>query len=1063
MNNKLQKRKFLRFGLGLLLVLSGSLSAFAQNESTVRGTVIDAKNEPVIGASVILKGKASIGTATDLDGSFTLSIPAGNQTLVVSYLGMKTKEVTTGGKDNIKVILEDDQVGLQEVVVVGYGQQKKESVIGAITQTSGQVLERAGGVSNVGAALTGNLPGVTTMSSTGMPGEEDPQIVIRGATSWNNSQPLVLVDGIERPMSSLDINSVETISVLKDASATAVFGVKGANGVILITTKRGQEGKAVINVSINSTLKAPSKLPGKYDSYDALGLRNRVIESELGSEPDSWQSITPQDVINKYRYPENLTESERYPNVNWVDALFKNYTWSDNATLGISGGTKFVKYFANFDYLHEGDLFRQYDNGRGYQGGYGFNRINVRSNLDFQLTPTTVLSTNLAGSFGVKKQPYSRNWEGTVDYEYNMWSAVYAGAPDMFLPQYSNGLWGFYPPQKSISNSVETVMNAGVGSKTTTRINTDFTLQQDLKMLLKGLNFKGTVSWDNAFVELNRGINDLDHQYQSYWIDPDTGASQLGYVNQPAGGYDFYESIAWNPVGGFVDNKQTYRNLYYDLQLNYGASFGNNNVAAMGLFSRQETAQGSVLPIHREDWVGRLTYDFAKKYFLELNGSYDGSDKFGTAYRFGSFGSGAVGWMLSEEKFLKSLTFLDMLKLRASYGTIGDDNIGGVTNQFNDKYRWLYMTQWAYGGSPGSTAITLNGTASPYTWYRIVTEGNPNVHWETVYKTNFGADYSFLKGLFAGSIDFFNDNRMDVLVSGDPTAAIHRAVPSYFGAIPPSANLGKVQSRGYELELRINKKLNPNLRLWGNFNMTHAINKVKEADDPELTPDYQKKAGHSLNQAYSYIDNGIYNTWDQLYGSTMWDKSDNQKLPGNFNIIDYNGDGVINSDDNVPYAYSGTPQNTYNATVGFEWKGFSGFLQFYGVNDVTRQVVFTTFSGKLDAAFDEGALWSKDNTTNVLPLPRWNTTPAEYNVGTRYMFDGSYIRLKNMEIAYTFTSGWITKLGFQNLKLYVNGDNLWLWTRMPDDRESNFAGTGWASQGAYPTVKRYNFGIKFTL
>ena len=1057
MKNKSKKRKILRFKLVLLFVLLGSMSIFAQSEKTIKGTVVDTKKEPVIGASVVLKGKSTVGTATDVNGVFTLTVPSGNQTVVISYLGMKTKEVTIGGKENISIIMEDDQVGLGEVVVVGYGQQKKESVIGAITQTSGQVLERAGGVPDIGSALTGNLPGVTTMSSTGMPGEEDPQIVIRGATSWNNSQPLVLVDGIERPMNSVDINSVATISVLKDASATAVFGVKGANGVILITTKRGQEGKATINISVNSTLKAPSKLPGKYDSYDALSLRNRVIESELGSDPNSWMSITPQDVINKYRYPANLAESERYPNVNWVDALFKNYTWSDNATLGISGGTKFVKYFANFDYLHEGDLFKQYDNGRGYQGGYGFNRINVRSNLDFQLTPTTVLSTNLSGSFGVKKQPYSRNG-GTVDYEYNMWSAVYSGAPDMFLPQYSNGLWGFYAPQKSIGNSVQTVMDAGIGSNTTTRINTDFTLTQDLKMVLKGLNFKGTASWDNAFMEINRGINDLDHTAQSYWVDPATGIPQLGYLNQPAGGYDFYESIGWNPVSGWVDNNQTYRNLYYQLQLNYGASFGKNSVTAMGLFSRQETSQGSVLPIHREDWVGRVTYDYAKRYFIELNGSYDGSDKFASNYRFGTFGSGAIGWMLSEEKFMKSLKFLDMLKIRGSYGTIGDDNIGGVANQFNSEYRWLYMTQWAYGGSPAATAMSLTGAVSPYTWYRIVTEGNPNVHWETVYKSNIGADYSFLKGLLAGSVDFFNDTRKDILIFGSD-----RAVPSYFGATPPAANLGKMQSRGYELELRINKQLNHNLRLWGNFNMTHAINKVIDKDDPELLPDYQKASGKTLNQAYSYVDNGTYNTWDQLYGSTAWSKSDNQKLPGNFNIIDYNGDGVIDSNDNIPYGYSGTPQNTYNATVGFEWKGFSGFLQFYGVNDVTRQVVFTTFSGKLDAAYDEGTLWSKDNTANVLPLPRWDTTPAEYNVGTRYMFDGSYIRLKNAEIAYTFTSGWIKKIGFQNLKLYVNGDNLWLWTRMPDDRESNFAGTGWASQGAYPTVKRYNFGLKFTL
>jgi len=1041
MKNELQKRKILRFGLAFLLVILGSLSVFAQTDKMVKGKIADAKNEPVIGASVVVKGKAAVGTATDENGAFMLAVPSGSQTLIISYLGMKTKEVSIGGKDNISVVLEDDQVGLNEVVVVGYGQQKKESVVGSITQTTGQVLERAGGVSSVGAALTGNLPGVITSSSTGMPGAEDPDIIIRGATTWNGSQPLVLVDGIERPMNSVDISSVATVSVLKDASATAIFGVNGANGVILITTKRGQEGKAAINVTYNSTLKSVSKLPGKLDSYDALMLRNRVIESELGTSPDSWVDITPQDIINKYRYPANLEESERYPNVNWADELFKNTAWSHNANINISGGTQFVKYYAAIDYLHEGDLYKEWNNNRGYGGGYGFNRVNMRSNLDFQLTPTTLLKSNLAGSFGVKKQPYSSS-------DYADWAAVYAGAPDMFLPRYSDGTWGYYSPDGNVINSVSRVALAGIANNTTTQITTDFSLDQDLKMILKGLSVKGSISWDNTFVETNRGINDLNHAYQSKWINPVTGETTYSQLFNSTTGFDFQEGINWTPTSGSVDNSKTYRNLNYQIQLNYANSFGKNNVTAMGMLFRQERATGSAIPSYREDWKFRVTYDFDKRYLIEMNGSYDGSEQFAPAYRFGFFGSGALGWIISDEKFMKSLKFLDMLKLRGSFGSIGDDNINA---------RFVYMDQWAYGGNTG---IGLNGEASPYTWYRQTIVGNPNTHWETVQKTNVGADYSFLNGFFAGSVDIFHDNRYGVYMTG----ADRLDVPSYFGAAPPSANLGRMQSHGYELELRVNKKLGRDWRLWGNFNMTHAVDKVIDRVDPELLPDYQKSAGKALGQATTFVNQGMYNTWDQLYGSTTWDQTDDQKLPGNYNIIDYNGDGVINTYDQIPYGYSNVPQNTYNATAGVEWKGFSAFVQFYGVNNVTRQVVFTSLASKRDAAWDEGALWSKDNTTNVLPMPRWNTTPnGSYEAGARYFFDGSYVRLKNMEIAYTFTSGWIKKLGVQNLKLYVNGDNLWVWTRMPDDRESNFAGTGWASQGAYPTVKRYNFGLKFTL
>ena len=364
-----------------LLMLFCCLMASAQSGITVRGTVFDNNGETVIGASVVLKGNNSIGTISDIDGNFMLTVPNENPTLIVSFVGMKTKEVKATSKGLIKITLEDDSQQLEEVVVVGYGQQKKASVVGAITQTTGKVLERAAGVSDIGAALTGNLPGVVTTQGTGMPGEEEPKITIRGASSWNNNEdPLVLVDGIERPMSSVDISSVQSISVLKDASATAVYGVKGANGVILVTTKRGTEGSAKIDVGFNATLKSPSKLPNKYDSYDALMFRNTAIEHELALRPDSWEYIRPQSFIENYRNQTTIEQRERYPNVDWQKALFKDNTMSYNANINISGGTKFVKYFASADYVHEGDLFRTYDNGRGYNSGYGYDRINVRSN-----------------------------------------------------------------------------------------------------------------------------------------------------------------------------------------------------------------------------------------------------------------------------------------------------------------------------------------------------------------------------------------------------------------------------------------------------------------------------------------------------------------------------------------------------------------------------------------------------------------------------------------------------------------------------------------------------------
>ncbi|RRN76422.1 SusC/RagA family TonB-linked outer membrane protein, partial [Pseudoxanthomonas sp. SGD-10] len=391
------------------------------------------------------------------------NVPEEGTTLVIGYVGMVTKEVDIRGKSSVTVVLESDMAQLSEVVVVGYGTQKRESVVAAVTQTTGKVLERAGGVSSIGAALTGNVPGVITSASTGMPGEEDPQILIRGRSTWNNTSPLILVDGIERPMTSVDIGSVESISVLKDASATAVFGVRGANGVILITTKRGREGKASIRGTVNNVAKVPSKLPGKYDAYDALRIRNEVIEYELALRPESWNDILPQSVIDKYRFPADLAEAERYPNVNWDEVLFKDYAMSHNANLNISGGTNKVKYFASADYLYEGDLFRTFENNRGYEPGYGFNRLNMRSNLDFQLAKTTSLKANISGSRGVKKMPWGAN-----NGDYNYWISAYSTAPNVFMPQYSDGTWGYHAPnvQRGL-NSARILAMSGVSFTTT--------------------------------------------------------------------------------------------------------------------------------------------------------------------------------------------------------------------------------------------------------------------------------------------------------------------------------------------------------------------------------------------------------------------------------------------------------------------------------------------------------------------------------------------------------------------------------------------------------------------
>lgn len=1047
----------------LLFMLLMCTTSWAQGIA-VKGTVVDSNGDPLIGASVVIKGNTSIGTITDFDGNFSLHVPSESSVLVVSYVGMNTEEKKVGKNRTFNVTLTDN-TQLSEVVVVGFGQQKKASVVGAITQTTGEVLERSAGIGSVGAALTGNVPGVATIASTGQPGEEDPRIYIRGAAAWNtDAQPLILVDGVEREIKSVDVTSVATVSVLKDASATAVYGVKGANGVILITTKRGVEGKARIDVGFNATLKAVSKLPRKYDSYDGYMLRNQAIEHEIAIGGDaSWAYYRPQTFIDNFRnqdytvkphyaadgtYLGEYSQAERYANVDWQDEMFESTAFSYNTNLNISGGTKFVKYFVAFDFQNEGDMTKIWDNRQGYTGGYTYNRLNVRSNLDFQITKTTQFKVNLAGSNAQQKTPryyYGNNGEF---FQQQKWAGAYGMAPNLFPVQFSDGSWGYYPLVSNIENSPASVSTSGYELKTITRVFTDFALEQKLDFITKGLVARGTISWDNQFDENERGISDLHTTKKAYML-PEVG--QMLWENEinATTGFDFYESRDWSTAAGKVN--RTTRATEMSLQLFWAREFGDHNVTLMGNWKRRIYASNADLEDRREDWVFRTTYDYKGRYFAEVNGAYNGSQKFSPDNRFVFFASGALGWMMSEEKFMKKLRekkIIDMFKIRGSIGEIGDD-AGGA--------RWAYLTGWEVTNNGNGFNMSTDGSASPFIGYKEAVIANPDLRWATVVKKNIGFDYAFLGGMFAGSFDYFRDDRKDIFISGS-----NRSVPSYYGAATnPDINKGKMKNHGFEVEVRFNRVLNNGMRFWANANYTYAHNEIIEKDDPALIPAYRKAQGYSQGQYTSFIDNGFIGSYDELYSTPAREKDDSQVLIGDHYIVDFNGDGVVDeTNDQAPYGYTGTPEHTYNATIGWEWKGWSMFAQLYGATGVTRDVGLTSFNNKLLTVYDNGLWWNPvDGGGEVVP-PRF-TTQVSYNDGTQYLYDGSYFRLKNVEIAYTWTKGWIKKLGFSSLKLYVNGNNLFLITKMPDDRESNYGFSG--GGGAYPTVRRFNFGVKLNI
>ena len=1007
----------------------------------LKGRITDAKGEAIPGTTVLVKG-TQVGTIADFDGNFTIDVPLDAKTLLFSFVGMKPLEVSIGNKTTFNVILEEQTVGLEEVVAVGYGVQKKASVVGAITTTTSKELERSGGVNNIGMALTGKLAGVTTLQNSGQPGKEDPIIYIRGQGTWNGGQPYILVDGVERKMNDIDMSEVDNISVLKDASATAVYGVKGANGVILINTKRGAKGKPQLSFSANSTLKFPSRLMDKLDSYDTYMVKNFAIEREVSLMEGMWADYTPLTIAQRYRNQQNLKYPEAYPNVDWQKETIKDFTMDHRVNMNVSGGTDFAKYFSSLAYSTQGDLMKIRDNGRGIIPGFGYDKFNFRTNLDLNLTKTTNLKFNLAGVYSMLKSQSSLY---ILDYTL---IGQYALPANAFLPQYADGRWGQSPnTDLRMSNSAAYMANTGYDQTNATDLTSDLGITQKLDFITQGLSASVNLSFDNHFESL-KSIAE-DGKWPTKYINP-------AIEDMPAGG-DPNQYIILGPIAGTnqfpwiqkpwvlndenADNRLSTlrRRLYYQGQLNYARNFNKHDVTATGVFTREQLATGSEFQRYREDWVFRTTYNYNGRYFAEFNGAYNGSEKFGQDYRFAFFPSGAVGWTISNEEFLKGTeSWLDKLKLRYSYGRIGDD--GGLSQ------RWMYETQWTAVG----TSLPLTEYASqtsPYKLYREGAVGNPDIHWETAKKSNLGLEIAVLKNTFSANLEYFNEDRTGILLLGSS-----RIVPPYFGAFAPTANVGRVVKNGYELELKFNKTLN-DWHLWAETSMTHAVDEVMEKEEPTLKDPHLLAKGFQIDQTRSMVSTGYIQTWNDIYGSTTYASQDVQKLPGNYFIIDFNSDGVIDAKDSAPYGFSNRPQNNYNLSLGADYKGFSLMLQFYGVNNVTRLATFDNFVSNIDIAYAHTLdHWSKDNPNGSSIPVRWKTSgqsPAQY-----FLFDGSYLRLKTAELAYNFTSAGLKQVGISSLKLYLNGNNLLFWSKLPDDRE-----IGSERFGTYPTTRRINLGV----
>lgn len=1060
---------FLRFFLVLtaleFTVFNITVNAQTTQRIAVSGSVIDgATKESLPFVNVVVEG-TTVGVLTDLQGRFTLYVPNAESSLTFSFIGYKTQIVAVGDQRQFSIALMPDFTALEEVVVVGYGTQKKESVVGAISQASGELVKQGAQGSDLGVALTGALPGMAVVRTNSRPGGKDyggggeddfAYLYIRGKKTWNNSSPLVLVDGVERELYNLNPEEIENVSLLKDASATAVFGVKGANGVILITTLRGKVGKPVITVNAQGSAKTISRIPKVLNSYETNLMKNYAIMNEVPVNAPSWNSIVPYKYVELFRtqqYPEYL------PDVDWADEFTKNFAYDQKLSFNVSGGTKFVKYFGSLSYLHEGDIYNLQDVGQGYSPNTTFDRINFRSNLDFDITKSTRFSASLAGYFLGQQKP-----AGSY---YAAWT-IYSRPRDMFPPRYSDGVYANWSGFTRYSNPFYDWNLFGYSLNRETSLTTDFSLTQKLDFVTKGLSFTGKLSFDNRFNSSGpsiAGYGDICKFIKPQIVDEIKPGMTPEEITALENKYTEWDKPATTGTSGFdwvkVPNSystetastgSTYRRLYYELNLNYARDFRKHSVTGLVLFSRQEDAAGSTFMNYREDWVGRATYTYDKKYLFELNGAYNGSEKFGPRYRFGFFPAMGLGWVVSNENFFEHIRpFVNKLKLRYSDGKIGSD--AGVA-------RWLYVGSWTV-----QTGTVRLGAPYLQAQYPLRYEGtipNEDIHWETTHKRDFGIETAYFKNSLKINFDFFTEDRSDIFISG-----ADRPVPDYLGTSPVSANLGRVKAHGWEFELNYSGTTAGKFSYWFNHSWTFAKDKIIERADPELKPWYQKQAGYQIDQPRVILNQSTYamSAWNDVYnhagGST-----NTYLLPGDFARVDYNSDGLIDANDQIPYGYPTRPQFTYAPSAGFAWKNFSGNVRFYGVYNVEGSigVYRNAFSEQFGIAYPWNKKWAwspefNNSTAALNPALRWQTGAT-----TGYIDNPrTYARLQHAEIAYNIENPFLRKLGISNFRFIISGDNLALWTTSKtfDDFDAPQITSSVEVRRSYPVLKNYNVGINF--
>lgn len=1015
--------------LGIALtvfLLAFSARVDAQSSHVLHGRVTNQQGEALAGATVMVKNTAQ-GTQTDIDGKFILEIPSSESIVVITYQGYFPIEVVAGAERERTFVMEfDEERGrLDEVVVVGFGTQKKVTVTGSVASVSVKELEQSTAPS-LSNALAGRMPGIITRQTSGEPGYDQAQVYIRGLGTWENRAPLVLVDGVERGMSGLNtINAqeIESFSVLKDASATAVYGVRGANGVILITTKRGVQGRPKVTLRSETGMLTAQRMPKYIGGVEYASLWNEAYRN-MGQD-----DFFSEEEIQRYASGE---DPYLYPNVDWTNEIMKKNTYQSINNLSINGGTEVIRYYGNVGYTEQSGLWKT-DETNLYSTNINMRRYNLRSNIDVNVTKNLLFEFGLGGIIQQGNYP-ARSAPDIFD--------ALRKTPPIAFPKVNPDGTPAGITQFLGSNPWGMVTQSGYLVEARNTVQGTFGGKWDLSDLVTpGLSLNGKFAYDHYYRSDVRRQKDFEVK-QYLGKDPDTGEDIYSEILREA-----------SPLGYGTGN--TAERVYYtELLTNYTQSFEKHEVSGMVMYNQRDmvrlTAPESMLnlPYRRLSAATRFTYGYDSRYLVEVNAGYNGSENFPKGKRYGFFPSVSAGWILSNESFWGDNNPVNSLKIRGSVGKVGNDNLA------NQDIRFLYLTSMKTQGAQsyhfGDNMRFMPGIEEDQT-------GNENVTWEVATKTNIGLDLEMFRSKVVLQVDAFWEDREDILLQ-------RVQIPFVTGFYPwviPYANLGKAKNRGIDGMLEVKNSTSSGWYYSFRGNFTFAKNEIIENDEPQQRYPWLSAKGRSIDQPFGWIAEGIFQSAEEIANSPE-QRLGRASQPGDIRYRDLNNDNIIDDNDRTAIGFPRTPQIVYGFGGTVAYKGFDVSLFLTGASKTSIFLYGSTMYPFQDGVgtfnvqreyYDNR--WTPDNPDGTYPGAITVANPNNNRASTLWQVDASFLRLKNAEVAYTFTQPGLANWGMNSIRLFVNGVNLHTWDKVKIMDPESDSGTNF-----YPLQRTLNFGLQ---